>query len=83
MEGQRTTDNRQQTLGMLFKVNSQQTTDNSPKVFSTVAVSEDGDIYLTDVKNYMQNGDVLRYDSDGNFVTKFEAGIVPGAMMFN
>jgi hypothetical protein len=64
-------------------VNSQQTTDNSPKVFSTVAVSEDGDIYLTDVKNYMQNGDVLRYDSDGNFVTKFEAGIVPGAMMFN
>ena len=52
-------------------------------VFSTVAVSEDGDIYLTDVKNYVQNGDVLRYDSDGNFVTKFEAGIVPGAMMFN
>ena len=64
-------------------VNSQQTTDNSPKVFSTVAVSEDGDIYLTDVKNYVQNGDVLRYDSNGNFVTKFEAGIVPGAMMFN
>ena len=64
-------------------VNSQQTMDNSPKVFSTVAVSEDGDIYLTDVKNYMQNGDVLRYDSDGNFVTKFEAGIVPGAIMFN
>ena len=64
-------------------VNSQQTTDNSPKVFSTVAVSEDGDIYLTDVKNYVQNGDVLRYDSDGNFVTKFGAGIVPGAMMFN
>ena len=64
-------------------VNSQQTTDDSPKVFSTIAVSEDGDIYLTDVKNYVQNGDVLRYDSNGNFVTKFEAGIVPGAMMFN
>ena len=65
-------------------VDSQQPTANSQSmVFSTVTVSEDGDIYLTDVKNYVQNGDVLRYDSDGNFVTKFEAGIVPGAMMFN
>ena len=65
-------------------VNSQQSTDNSPKTFSTVAVSpENGDIYLTDVKNYVQNGDVLRYDNNGNFISKFEAGIIPGAMMFN
>ena len=65
-------------------VNSQQTTDNSPKVFSTVAVSpENGDIYLTDVKDYMQNGDVLRYDNKGNFISKFEVGIIPGMMMFN
>lgn len=65
-------------------VNSQQKTDNSPKVFSTVAVSpENGDIYLTDVKDYMQNGDVLRYDNKGNFISKFEVGIIPGMMMFN
>ncbi len=66
-------------------VNSQQTTDNSQnKVFTKVAVSpENGDIYLTDVKNYVQNGDVLRYDSNGNFISKFEVGIIPGAMMFN
>ncbi len=64
-------------------VNSLQDADNSAKVFSTVAVSEDGDVYITDVKNYMQNGDVLRYDSNGNFISKFEAGIIPGAMMFN
>ena len=64
-------------------VNSQQTTDNSPKVFSTVAVSENGDIYLTDVKDYMQNGDVLRYDNNGHFISKFEVGIIPGMMMFN
>ena len=65
-------------------VNRQQTTDNSPKVFSTVAVSpENGDIYLTDVKDYMQNGDVLRYDNKGNFISKFEVGIIPGMMMFN
>ena len=53
------------------------------RVFSNVIVSEDGDIYLTDVKNYVQNGDVLRYDAEGNFVTSFGVGIVPGAMMFN
>ena len=65
-------------------VNSQQTTDNSPKSFSTVAVSpENGDIYITDVKDYVQNGDVLRYDNNGNYIGKFEAGIIPGAMMFN
>ena len=65
-------------------VNSQQTTDNSPKSFSTVAVSpENGDIYITDVKDYVQNGDVLRYDNNGNYISKFEAGIIPGAMMFN
>lgn len=65
-------------------VNSQQTTDNSTnRVFSNVTVSEDGDIYLTDVKNYVQNGEVLRYTSDGDFVGSFATGIVPGAMMFN
>ena len=53
------------------------------KVFTNVIVSEDGDIYLTDVKDYVQNGEVLRYTSEGEFVTSFPAGIVPGAMMFN
>ena len=73
-----------ETLPSIPLVNSQQTTDNSPsRVFSNVVISEDGDIYLTDVKNYVQNGEVVRYTSDGEFVTSFEAGIVPGAMMFN
>ena len=56
---------------------------DQPRVFSNVIISEDGDIYLTDVKNYVQNGEVVRYTSNGEFVTSFEAGIVPGAMMFN
>ncbi|MBQ8222493.1 MAG: hypothetical protein IJZ87_03975 [Bacteroidales bacterium] len=68
-------------------VNYQQSTDNGDvvnHVFTNVAVSpENGDIYLTDVKDYIQNGDVLRFDSNGNFITKFEAGIIPGFMMFN
>ena len=53
-------------------------------VFSTVAVSpENNDIYLSDVKNYVQNGDVLRFTANGEYITKFSAGIVPGFMMFN
>ena len=65
-------------------INSQQpTADSQNRVFTNVIVSNDGDIYLTDVKNYVQNGEVLRYTSEGEFVTSFPAGIVPGAMMFN
>lgn len=65
-------------------INSQQPTANSQsRVFTNVIVSKDGDIYLTDVKNYVQNGEVLRYTSEGEFVSSFAAGIVPGAMMFN
>ena len=66
-----------ETLPTVPLVNSQS------RVFSNVVISEDGDIYLTDVKNYVQNGEVVRYTSNGEFVTSFEAGIVPGAMMFN
>ena len=73
-----------ETLPVTPFINRQQTTDGSPKVFTKVAVSpENGDIYLTDVKDYMQNGDVLRYDNNGNFISEFEVGIIPGAMMFN
>ena len=65
-------------------INSQESTaDGQSRVFTNVIVSNDGDIYLTDVKNYVQNGEVLRYTSEGEFVTSFSAGIVPGAMMFN
>ena len=65
-------------------VNSQQSTVNGQgRVFTNVIVSNDDDIYLTDVKNYVQNGEVLRFTSEGEFVTSFPAGIVPGAMMFN
>ena len=74
----------EETLPSTPLVNSQQSTVNGQgRVFTNVIISEDGDIYLTDVKNYVQNGEVLRYTSEGEFVTSFPAGIVPGAMMFN
>ena len=42
-----------------------------------------GDIYVTDAKDYVQNGEVLRYSSDGVLLKQFPAGICPSAMVFN
>ena len=41
-----------------------------------------GDLYVTDAKNYMMNGTVYRYTSDGVLLGSFEAGIIPSAMLF-
>ena len=42
-----------------------------------------GDLYVTDAKNYVQNGQVYRYSSDGVLLKQFSAGICPSAMVFN
>ena len=42
-----------------------------------------GDIYVTDAKDYVQNGEVYRYSSDGVLLKQFSAGICPSAMLFN
>ena len=41
-----------------------------------------GDLYVTDAKNYMMNGRVYRYSSDGLLLASFEAGLIPSAMLF-
>ncbi|MBO6024484.1 MAG: hypothetical protein J6P83_06490 [Bacteroidales bacterium] len=41
-----------------------------------------GDLYVTDAKNYMMNGTVFRYSSDGVLLASFEAGLIPSAMLF-
>lgn len=54
------------------------------KMFYKIAVNpENGDIYLSDAKNYTTNGTVYRYSSDGELLSKFNAGICPGYMLFN
>lgn len=42
-----------------------------------------GDLYVTDAKDYVQNGQVYRYSSDGVLLKQFSAGICPSAMVFN
>lgn len=53
-------------------------------MFYKIAVNpENGDIYLSDAKTYVQNGTVYRYSSDGLLMSSFTAGICPGFMLFN
>lgn len=40
----------------------------------------DESIYIGDAIDYNQNGTILRYASDGSFVTSFRSGIIPGYM---
>ncbi len=37
-----------------------------------------GDIYVSDVIDYTQNGLVYRYSSDGKFTEQFSVGVIPG-----
>ena len=53
-------------------------------MFYKIAVNpENGDIYVSDAKTYVQNGTVYRYSSDGVLLSSFDAGICPGFMLFN
>lgn len=54
------------------------------RLFYKVFVNpNNGDIYLSDAKNYTVNGTVYRYSSDGVQLGSFDAGICPGFMLFN
>ena len=54
------------------------------RMFYKVFVNpNNGDIYLSDAKNYVTNGTVYRYSNDGVQLGSFEAGICPGYMLFN
>lgn len=57
---------------------------SASKVFYNLKVNpQNGDIYLTDAKNYVVNGDLLRYSADGTLLGTFELGIIPSYMLFN
>lgn len=54
------------------------------RVFYNVAVDPgNGDVYVTNAKNYVQNGDVERFSKDGELLSKFTVGVVPCYMLFN
>ena len=54
------------------------------KLFYNLKVNPgNGDIYVTDAKNYVQNGDLVRYSADGTLLGTYEMGIIPSYMLFN
>ena len=50
--------------------------------YNMVVEPRTGELYIADAKNYMKNGTVYRYTSDGLLLASFEAGIIPSAMLF-
>jgi DNA-binding beta-propeller fold protein YncE len=51
--------------------------------FYKIAINAaNGDIFVTDAVDYVQNGYLLRYKNDGSLLSKDNAGIIPGAMCF-
>ena len=53
------------------------------KMFYKIFVDPwDGDIYISDAKNYAQDGVVYRYSSNGTLLKTIDAGISPGFMLF-
>jgi len=57
--------------------------DAGTRTFYSVAVNPENDeVYVSDSKKNAQDGDVYRYDSEGNVISEFQAGIFPGFMLF-
>lgn len=53
------------------------------RMFYKVFVNpNNGDIYMSDSKNYVVDGTVYRYASDGTLLKSFDAGICPAYMLF-
>lgn len=40
------------------------------------------DVYITDAQNYQSNGDVYRFDKNGNYIASKECGIGPSKIVF-
>ncbi len=54
------------------------------RLFYGMRVNPDnGEIYITDAKNYVQNGDLLRYSAAGTLISTHELGLIPSFMLFN
>ncbi len=54
------------------------------KLIYTISVDPvNNDIYISDAIDYNQSGTIYRYNSTGTLISSFEAGIIPGDIMFN
>jgi YVTN family beta-propeller protein len=53
------------------------------RLFYKIAVDPwEGDVYVTDARNYVMEGAVYRYSDEGDLKYTFDAGIIPAYMLF-
>jgi hypothetical protein len=52
------------------------------KLFYGLGISPDGEIYVSDAKDYVQKGSVYIYSQQGQLLNSFEAGIIPDSFEF-
>lgn len=53
------------------------------RIFYGLAVHpNDESIWLSDARDYVQQGKVLRYKADGTLMREWDAGVIPGAFFF-
>lgn len=55
----------------------------SGRLFYRMSVNPaNGEIFVTDAVNYQDKGYLLRYDSDGELISEYQADVNPGAMFY-
>ena len=52
---------------------------NGKKFYSLTVSPLNEEIFAADALDYMQNGVIYRYNSDGELIGQFEAGVIPTA----
>lgn len=43
---------------------------------------ENDEVWVTDAKDYVQKGEVIRYSASGDFIKSYKVGIIPSFMMY-
>lgn len=49
--------------------------------FYAFTTTSNSDLYVSDVKDYLHKGEIYRYNSSGNLITSFQAGLIPGCII--
>jgi DNA-binding beta-propeller fold protein YncE len=52
------------------------------KFFYGLGIDSENKIWVSDAKDFVQNGEVLRYSAEGVLISSFEAGIIPSGFVF-
>jgi len=50
--------------------------------YYSFSINSNGDIYVSDALDYTRNGKIFRFNSNGQLITSFNAGIIPGSFGF-